>query len=1481
MIWPSKVGMVGLSIKKNRKSISSQKNSKKGFTLVELIVVLVILAILAAFSVPALLGYIDYTKNKKLITEAESAMSATETMLSDAYTDGLKYLPRRVRDSALATSGLADTTEFVIKTVDSFQLADGTYKSMKSYTVSTALYKAEDGSYVYFDGSDWRVLDNEADGDKTIIAGQTTGNNYIVVWPSGSEKAATDSASSDNNSVAKDDNDETVITIDTEDEESKIDDHNDGQEDTTEGDNPVIAYDSVTLILRGAVDSTEMDNVRFIDGNSGKLSGANSKVVEFTGGSDTFTTTYTENESGSGDLETTPSFTCANNDLLDQGEIEWVNSSDSSIVKPDINGVCSYLDEVVNDDSITEVTFIARVKEKSLNNIPISFLPYDKTTQSVEVIDGVSDKDGDGKNDTVNAEYGLVSEAVVCNLDTNDVSVEQVNKGAGNEGAITFDNNWAIKDPAGGTSAGGGPECIKNSDESYYKASISDVTNIIPERVKGILDSDGDDNITSDEIEANKSKCSVVFYAPADINKTLYVRGKVENNQYVGIVSFDKAKQYSFEESFVKNELDGDIYKKSDTTKQNPLSFEGDGAYSIFSDHSMIMSDASMKVKWWYLYKCNLKMSSAELMNESVLTSDDKTRAKDLNNTGTVADTDFSKLLINDKLYKKGNEKYGELAVVDVSGITTMFQKTRNDNEQTPIRGLLREVAETKADYIRSINYIAYDLAEKNPDNVCREVCLSSTLLKTTSDGKLERDEDGNVIVTKYDNDYPAYTVAYSLRYDNPNASADGYPYIYDIYVYTEDDTDIKVKGSLKQFNYNFLRLNNSDLHSNLETSEVKNMDSMFNGCKALTSIDASGLEGDSATNLTKMFMDCSNLTSVNLSGFNAVSATNMSHMFRNCPQLTSINLSGFNSVSATDMSNMFRDCSQLTSIEWDGFRTSSVTTMMEMFRGCKQITDLDLSCFDTSNVENMSYMIYDCPNLETVNVSTFDTENVKTMYCMFGNPMGIYNNSLKELDLTSFKTSKNNLETIRDMFIRCQSLKTIYVDATQWDTSMFDYSGRDATGGNTFKECHSLVGGNGTSHPNSGMDEVTDSSLYAIADEPDGMDLNGNGIEGEDGYFTDSKKAMFMSIIMNDSTATSWIDELGLSTSFVNMKGFQKYPGNDMTAEKALALGAKPINDTTYKPEGQDEVISIYGWFDSNGVFNWWSEAQVVYLNPQTEGMFNFYYGKKTGLNTQLAYVDFGGIDMSKMTTFKRFFSNCINLERIYDGKGTGRDYSFVSDNVTSMFSMFSGCNRLKSVDFSKCNTSNVTDMSEMFMDVASMTEIDLSSFSSESLTTTHAMFSMRSGKNMTIDGVSKKISEVNQLKTIKFGKDFTCENVSLMTSMFSECRKLETLDLRYFNSVKQGQHVNLNVSNMFFNCINLKTIITSDPASNDGKGFTTKIQDYNTRINSSGNMFAGCSSLVGGDGTSTVSSLGNKTDATYAKIGKNGQQGLFTKAE
>lgn len=61
------------------------KSSKKGFTLVELIVVLVILAILAAMLVPALVGYIDRAKKEKEFQAASTVYAASQALATEAY----------------------------------------------------------------------------------------------------------------------------------------------------------------------------------------------------------------------------------------------------------------------------------------------------------------------------------------------------------------------------------------------------------------------------------------------------------------------------------------------------------------------------------------------------------------------------------------------------------------------------------------------------------------------------------------------------------------------------------------------------------------------------------------------------------------------------------------------------------------------------------------------------------------------------------------------------------------------------------------------------------------------------------------------------------------------------------------------------------------------------------------------------------------------------------------------------------------------------------------------------------------------------------------------------------------------------------------------------------------------------------------------------------------------------------------------------
>ena len=70
-------------------ALQQKRRSKKGgFTLVELIVVLVILAILAALLIPALTGYINKAKQKKIVAETRQCVMAAQTLFDEDYGTG-------------------------------------------------------------------------------------------------------------------------------------------------------------------------------------------------------------------------------------------------------------------------------------------------------------------------------------------------------------------------------------------------------------------------------------------------------------------------------------------------------------------------------------------------------------------------------------------------------------------------------------------------------------------------------------------------------------------------------------------------------------------------------------------------------------------------------------------------------------------------------------------------------------------------------------------------------------------------------------------------------------------------------------------------------------------------------------------------------------------------------------------------------------------------------------------------------------------------------------------------------------------------------------------------------------------------------------------------------------------------------------------------------------------------------------------------
>ena len=101
------------------------KSSKKGFTLVELIVVLVILAVLAAMLVPALVGYIDRAKKEKEYQAASTVYAAAQALATETYGKG----------------GQLDGTDY---TKNTFNLKE--VKALTGVDVYEIKYKVKDGS---------------------------------------------------------------------------------------------------------------------------------------------------------------------------------------------------------------------------------------------------------------------------------------------------------------------------------------------------------------------------------------------------------------------------------------------------------------------------------------------------------------------------------------------------------------------------------------------------------------------------------------------------------------------------------------------------------------------------------------------------------------------------------------------------------------------------------------------------------------------------------------------------------------------------------------------------------------------------------------------------------------------------------------------------------------------------------------------------------------------------------------------------------------------------------------------------------------------------------------------------------------------------------------------------------------------------------------------------------------------------------------
>jgi len=156
----------------------------------------------------------------------------------------------------------------------------------------------------------------------------------------------------------------------------------------------------------------------------------------------------------------------------------------------------------------------------------------------------------------------------------------------------------------------------------------------------------------------------------------------------------------------------------------------------------------------------------------------------------------------------------------------------------------------------------------------------------------------------------------------------------------------------------------------------------LFSGLSSLTSLDLSNFDSSNVTNMNGMFQDCSKLKTINLSNLDTSKVTNMSYMFWGCKSLERMDLSNFDTSKVTNMFGMFYNDNNLVYLNVSSFNTRNVTTMEAMLNDLHTIRTIYVSDkFVSTKVTNGERMFKNDYYLKGGNGTTYDENRINLNY--------------------------------------------------------------------------------------------------------------------------------------------------------------------------------------------------------------------------------------------------------------------------------------------------------------------------------------------------------------------------------------------------------------------------------------------------------------------------------------------------------------------
>ena len=190
-----------------------------------------------------------------------------------------------------------------------------------------------------------------------------------------------------------------------------------------------------------------------------------------------------------------------------------------------------------------------------------------------------------------------------------------------------------------------------------------------------------------------------------------------------------------------------------------------------------------------------------------------------------------------------------------------------------------------------------------------------------------------------------------------------------------------------------------------------------------------------------------------------------------------------------------------------------------------------------------------------------------------------------------------------------------------------------------------------------------------------------------------------------------------------------------------------------------------------------------------------NYLQGTKTAIKDALVSKKVAVADTDTFRSYADKISSIKYKPRFisfneYQGTDLTEELDMLdTSEITDMYQMFSGCEKLLSIDLTKLNTSKVTFFYATFEKCTSLTNLDLTPLDTSSATNMEYMFRGCSGL------ASLDVSTFNTSK------------VESMYSMFRECTGLTSLDLSNFDTSKLT-----DTGKMFQGCSKLTSLIINN---------------------------------------------------------------------